>query len=175
MAEIAEASEFAVGSLYSFFNSKDEILSTIFEHHIEHVISEVEQIHENQEFNSREKIESILEALVRIYVDNQDFFRIYIAEARGVEWGVRTEVGEYIHNGTVRYLDVLSKCFNRAIDDGLIDSDLDPEFLALLLRSFIHSTVTHLIYSSRNYMVEDLLPIVKKVLFDGILMNGKNE
>ena len=169
MAEIAEASEFAVGSLYSFFSSKEEILSTIFEYHIERVISEVEQVHENPGMDSREKIEAMLEILVRIYVDHQDFYRIYVAEARGVEWGVRTEVGEYIYNGTVRYLDILSRCFSQAIEDGLVDNSLDPAFLALLLRSFIHSTVSHLIYSTRDATVEDLLPIVKKVLFDGIL------
>jgi AcrR family transcriptional regulator len=169
MAEIAEASEFAVGSLYSFFNSKEEILATIFEYHIERTIREVESTRDNSSLDSREKIETILEQLIRIYVDNRDFFRIYVAEARGVEWGVRTEVGEYIYEGTVRYLNILSDTFAEAINDGLVDDTMDPELLALLLRSFIHSTVSHLLYGDRKYSVDDLLPGLKKVLFDGIL------
>ncbi len=168
MAEIAEASEFAVGSLYSFFKSKDEILATIFEYHIERLLGEVDRIQRDSEMPSREKIETCLEHLVRIYVDNQDFFRIYVAEARGVEWGVRTEVGEYVFKGSERFLKMLSDLFREAIDEGIVDPSLDPEFLALLLRSFVHSTVSHFLYSKRGVTVEELLVIVKRMLFHGI-------
>jgi AcrR family transcriptional regulator len=167
MAEIAEASEFAVGSLYSFFRSKEEILATIFEYHVERVIAEVQQVRGDEKMGPREKIEACLESLVRIYVENQDFFRIYVAEARGVEWGVRTEVGEYIHRGNVRFLGVLSDIFREAIDEGVIDPDLDPEFLALLLRQFVHSTVTHFLYSDRGLTVEQLLEVSKRMIFEG--------
>lgn len=168
MAEIAEASEFAVGSLYSFFKNKEEILATIFEYHIEHVLGEVERIRDDSDLSSHEKISSALESLVHIYVDNQDFFRIYVAEARGVEWGVRTEVGEYIYKGTVRYLEILSSIFRKAIGDGVVDPGLDPEFLALLLRSYVHSTVSHFLYGQRGVSVDALLAVTKRVLFDGI-------
>jgi len=172
MSEIAEASKFAVGSLYSFFKSKEEILATIFEHHIERVLNEVAQIRDNPALNSRQKIEHTLESLVRIYIDNQDFFRIYVAEARGVEWGVRTEVGEYIYEGSSRYMKILAENFKEAIDQGIVSTDLDPEFLALLLRSFIHSAVSHYIYGNRDIKIDKLLPAVKKVLFEGILLKN---
>jgi len=167
MAEIAEASEFAVGSLYSFFRSKEEILATIFEYHVERVIAEVQQVRSDEKMGARGKIEACLESLVRIYVENQDFFRIYVAEARGVEWGVRTEVGEYIHRGNVRFLGVLSDIFKEAIEEGVVDPDLDPEFLALLLRQFVHSTVTHFLYSNRGLTVEQLLEVTKRMIFEG--------
>lgn len=168
MAEIAEASEFAVGSLYSFFKSKEEILATIFEVHIERVIAEVKQAHDDRKLSSREKIEACLELLVRIYVENQDFFRIYIAEARDVEWSVRTEVGEYIYNGNQRYQQILADVFREAMKDGVVDPDLDPEFLALLLRSFVHTTVSHFLYSNRDVELDELLRVTRHMLFHGI-------
>jgi len=168
MAEIAQASEFAVGSLYSFFKSKEEILATIFEEHIERVIAEVKQAHDDENLSSREKIESCMESLVRIYVENQDFFRIYIAEARGVEWGVRTEVGEYIYEGNMRYQKILADVFREAMDEGVVDPGMDPEFLALLLRSFVHTTVSHFLYGGRGVTVDGLLRVARRVLFHGI-------
>ena len=168
MAEIAEASEFAVGSLYSFFRSKEEILLTIFEEHIERVIAEVQQARDDKRLSPREKIESCLESLVRIYVENQDFFRIYVAEARGVEWGVRTEVGEYIYRGNLRYQKILADLFREAMRDGVVDPGLDPEFLALLLRSFVHNTVTHFLYGERDVTVDELLRVAKHMLFHGV-------
>jgi AcrR family transcriptional regulator len=168
MAEIAQASEFAVGSLYTFFNSKEEILATIFADHIEALLAENEQIRNDPKLNAREKIEASLDALVHIYVENQDFFRIYVAEARGVEWGVRTEVGEYIYQGSERYLKVLADMIRLAIKEGFIDDTLDPEFVALLLRSFIHSTASHFLYGGRNMTVDDLLAMAKRILFYGI-------
>jgi TetR/AcrR family transcriptional regulator len=168
MAEIAEASEFAVGSLYSFFDSKEEILATIFEYHIERILDEEKKILNAPDMSAREKIEASLESLVKLYIGNMDFFRIYVAEAPGVEWGVRTEVGEYIHNGTVRYLNLLSEIFRQGIGEGIVDPNLDPEYLALLLRSFVHSTVSHSLYGSRGVSVDDLVPLAKRMLFDGI-------
>jgi len=168
MAEIAAASEFAVGSLYSFFNSKEEILTTIFEYHIEHLISEVTRVRDDNAMTAQEKIGIALEKLVKLYVDNQDFFRIYVAEARGVEWGIRTEVGEYIYNGTVRFVSVLSDIFKLGMDEGVVDPDVDPEFLALLLRSYVHSSVVHFLYGKRGVKIEDLLIAVKRFLFFGI-------
>ena len=168
MAEIAQASEFAVGSLYSFFSSKEEILATIFKEHIEQVIAKNQKIKDDKNLSSRQKIEASLEALVRIYVENQDFFRIYVAEARGVEWGVRTEVGEYIYEGSVRYMQTLSDIIRQAIDDGVIERGLDPEFVALLVRSFVHSTASHFLYGGRDISVDDLLETAKRILFHGI-------
>jgi AcrR family transcriptional regulator len=168
MAEIAQSSEFAVGSLYSFFTSKEEILATIFKDHIEKVNFENQQIKDNPDLSARGKIEASLEALVKIYVENQDFFRIYVAEARGVEWGVRTEVGEYIYQGSVEYMNILSDIMRQAIQEGAIAPDLDPEFAALLVRSFIHSTASHFLYGGRDISVDDLLVTAKKILFNGI-------
>jgi len=174
MAEIAQSSEFAVGSLYSFFASKEEILATIFEDHIERVIGENERIRDNPNLSGREKIEASLDALVRIYVENQDFFRIYVAEARGVEWGVRTEVGEYIYRGSVRYMRVLADIIGQAAKEGIIDTDFDPEFVALLLRSFVHSTASHFLYGGRSISVSELLAVAKRILFDGIKPKGES-
>jgi AcrR family transcriptional regulator len=168
MAEIAQASEFAVGSLYSFFKSKDEILATIFEVHIENVLAEVTRLKDNVKLEPREKIEAFLDSLIRIYVDNQDFFRIYIAEARGVEWGVRTEVGEFIQKGTDQYIQILKEIFQEAIEKGFVDPELDPEFLAHLLRSFVHSTVIHFLYSKRDISMDELLGVVRHMVLYGI-------
>lgn len=168
MAEIASAGELAVGSLYSLFSSKEEILATIFQDHIDRVLSEVERIRDNAKLSPREKIDRTLDVLVRNYVDNQDFYRIYVAEARGVEWGVRTEVGEYIYEGSSRYVRVLADMFREAIKAGEADSKLDPEFLALLLRSFVHSTVSHCLYGNRRVTVDELLAVAKRLLFEGI-------
>jgi AcrR family transcriptional regulator len=168
MAEIAQASEFAVGSLYSFFASKEEILSTIFKEHIDQVIDENMQIRDNPNLPARQKIEASIEALVKIYVQNQDFFRIYVAEARGVEWGVRTEVGEYIYEGSSRYMRILSDIIRQASNEGVIEQDLDPDFVALLVRSFVHSTASHFLYSGRSISVDELLGIAKRILFHGI-------
>lgn len=168
MAEIAQESEFAVGSLYSFFSSKEEILATIFHEHIENLLSKNESIKNDPELNGKEKVEASLDALVRVYVENQDFFRIYVAEARGVEWGVRTEVGEYIYNGSLRYLNALSQIIKQAMDEGFVDPTLDPEYVALLLRSFVHSTASHFLYGNRNISVEQILDMGKRILFNGI-------
>ena len=175
MAEIADSCEIAVGSLYSFFTSKEEILSTIFNYHIENLLQLIDQIAKRQDLSPRQKIESSLEELVRIYTDNQDFFRIYVAEARGVEWGVRSEVGEYIYIGSERYLKILTGLFREAIATGAIDPDLDPEYLSLLLRSFVHSTVSHLLYGNRNVTMEDLLTVAKRILFGGIELKDNNK
>jgi AcrR family transcriptional regulator len=168
MAEIAEASEFAVGSLYSFFKSKDEILSTIFTEHIAYILEQTDNIRQDETINARDKMEKAVEELIKLYVDNQDFYKIYIGEARSVEWGVRTEVGEYIYEGTEKYLKIFSEIVKEAMAQGYVEESLDPEFLALILRNYIHSTVSHVIYSKKSIELEKMISITKRMLFNGI-------
>lgn len=172
MAEIAEASEFAVGSLYTFFNSKEKILATIFEKHIEQILGQTRDILTDSSLTAREKIEKGIDALVRLYVDNQDFYKIYVYEARETEWGVRTEVGHYIYEGTAKYLEIFSEIFRQAMEEGVVDKDLDPEFLAHILRNYLHSTVSHLIYSDRSLTVDEMISVTKRMLFHGISPSG---
>ncbi|HEX9746399.1 MAG TPA: TetR/AcrR family transcriptional regulator [bacterium] len=168
MAEIAEASEFAVGSLYSFFKSKDEILSTIFTEHIAYILEQTDNIRQDETINARDKMEKAVEELIKLYVNNQDFYKIYIGEARSVEWGVRTEVGEYIYEGTEKYLKIFSEIVKEAMAQGYVEESLDPEFLALILRNYIHSTVSHVIYSKKSIELEKMISITKRMLFNGI-------
>ena len=84
MAEIAHASEFAVGSLYSFFNSKEEILATIFKEHIEQSLVKNQMIMDDATLSAKEKIEASLDTLVHTYVDQQDFSG-FMSPRRG-EW-----------------------------------------------------------------------------------------
>jgi len=175
MAEIAEASEFAVGSLYSMFTSKEEILATIFTEHIDEILNSIEEILKDESTGAREKIERGIEKLIRVYIENQDFYKIFVAEAKSVEWGVRTEVGESIYEGTEKFLRLFSGIFRQAIEEGIVDADLDPVFLSMILRNYVHSTVSHYIYGDTSLEIDQLLKITKRMLFHGISPSESGE
>jgi AcrR family transcriptional regulator len=168
MAEIDEASEFAVGTLYTFFDSKEEILATLFETHIDKLLSGTESIRDNPDLTPREKIERSLEAVIRIALDNLDFYRIYWSHARGVEWGSRTRVGEYVDRAVNRYHACMKDVFRQAVEAGDIDPVFHPEFLAFFFRSLVRTSVRVTMLDVLGLKVEDSIAQAQRMLFEGI-------
>lgn len=168
MSEIAEASEFAVGTLYTFFESKEQILANLFENHINKLHEVTETIRDNPELTPRQKIETGLEAVIRTAVDNLDFYRIYWGHARGVEWGSNTQVGEYIERATTRYHGCIREVFEKAVEIEDIDPSLNPDFLTFFFRMLVRSSARQTMLDENGMDIEASIRQAKKMLFDGI-------
>jgi AcrR family transcriptional regulator len=77
VAEIAEASGYAVGTLYQFFESKEELFSTMIREKLNMMYGQIREAAE-RERDTKAKIRALVEAHFRFAEKNMDFCAIFI-------------------------------------------------------------------------------------------------
>jgi len=159
MQQIANAAEFSVGTLYKFFPHKEEIYKTLIEETADRfhagLIAALET--PGDEIN---KLQTAVEAKIRIFLDNLDRVRIYFAETQGASLNVKTGLDVAIKNRYNDYLERLSAIFAAGIKKKIFHKQ-DPYLLALAFDSLSMTfLVEHMDHPGRHpFDAETILEI----------------
>jgi len=131
MHEIATASEFAVGTLYKFFSNKEELYRSL-------MIDTSEMFHSSlmaalaTSGNELEKIKACVEAKIKVFLDNLDYVRLYLAETRGAGFNVKAGLDTDIKVSYEEFVKKLARVFEKGIKKGLFKK-FDSYLLAVAL------------------------------------------
>jgi AcrR family transcriptional regulator len=131
MHEIAEKSEFAVGTLYKFFSNKEDLYralmleaSNVFHSSLMAALS--------TSGSELEKIRACVEAKIKVFMDNLDYVRLYMAETQGVSFNVKTSLDPEIMDKYEKFLKQLARVFENGIKKRLFKK-FEPYLLAVAL------------------------------------------
>jgi AcrR family transcriptional regulator len=98
MQEIAQASEFSIGTLYNFFETKESLYRTIIEEKFRQAKESIEAALLDEK-GCIEKITKAVGALLNFMEENREFFNIFLgfrsAPETGMHGGVQEKVMEY--------------------------------------------------------------------------------
>ncbi len=131
MVDIAKKSEFSVGTMYKFFKNKEDIYKAL-------VIEKVSEFHillNNALATKRTEIEKInlwVEKKFRIFNENKQFMKLYLAEAMGVDSNVKVGLKTEIKKMYEDMLNSVEQLFKQSIQKGIIKNE-NPHILALTL------------------------------------------
>lgn len=95
MADIAASSQFAMGTLYRFFKSKEEIYVSIVEAKLEELARLIKEAIAPAK-SASDKISAFIQVKLDYADQNRDFFRIYVSEWSGFEWTIKSVLGERV-------------------------------------------------------------------------------
>ena len=88
MQEIAEKSEFAIGTLYKFFQNKEELYKALVlelcDEFEDSILGAIEQPQDETE-----KLRSYVRAKTEVFRRNLPFIRLYMAESRGTSFNLK--------------------------------------------------------------------------------------
>ena len=90
MADIAAASQFAMGTLYRFFKSKEQIYVSILEGKLEELARLLEEAIA-QANSASDKVKAFIQVTFEYADQNRDIFCIYVSGWSGVEWTIKYE------------------------------------------------------------------------------------
>jgi len=169
MHEIAEKSEFAVGTLYKFFSNKEELYkalmleaSNVFHSSLMAALA--------TSGNELEKIKACVEAKIKVFLDNLDYVRLYLAETRGAGFNVKAGLDTDIK---VRYEQFLKKLAN-VFESGIkrrVFKKFDPYLLAVALDGISNAFLfQHLEYPDAHPFDADL---IVNIFFQQIYKKGE--
>jgi len=165
MHEIARASEFSVGTLYKFFNNKEDLYrALILEKSDEFHFSMMEAIE-----SGRDEIDSIkayLEERIRLFNENLKSIRLYMAQSRGASFNVLAGLDEELK---VKYEEIIARLadvLKRGIRNRLFKK-FDPYLLAASLDGMIHAILfQHLDHADEHPFDADML---MRIFFESVM------
>ena len=117
MADIAEEAEFAIGTLYHMFKSKEEIYLSLVNEKVTAYLSEVEA-ETSTAFGGGAKIEALIRTKLNFFEHNRNFFRIYAAEWSGFELTPKSAFGDRIWKKLLAHLDLIAVIIEKGIRTG---------------------------------------------------------
>ena len=147
MAEIADEAEFAIGTLYQMFKSKEEIYLSLVDEKVTAYLSEVEA-HTRLAVGGAAKIEALIRTKLNFFEHNRNFFRIYVAEWSGFEWTAKSAFGDRIWKKLLAHLDLIADI----IEDGTRIGEfkrIPPQEAAFALNGMMNSTIFHWILGNQ--------------------------
>jgi len=156
MHEIASASEFAVGTLYKFFPNKEDLYRAL-------MIDMSNMFHSSlmaaltTSGDELEKIRACVEAKIKVFLDNLDYIRLYLAETRGAGFNVKSGLDTDIKVSYEKFVKKLARVFESGIKKGLFKK-FDSYLLAVALNSISNAFLfQHLEYPDAHPFDADLI------------------
>lgn len=139
MAEIASASQFAMGTVYRFFKSKEEIYISIVEDKVEELVGLLDE-NVGRAKTSSDKINVFIQVKLGYADRNRDFFRIYVSEWSGFEWTVKSAFGERVWKLYMAQVDMVTDLIRQGIRRKEFRK-MDPKDAAFALHGMLNSTM----------------------------------
>lgn len=168
MQEIAQKSEFAVGTLYKFFSTKDELYGEILK-------EKVIELHSllidalNVPGNEIKKLKTFVERKIRWFKQNLDYVRLYVTETIGMGFINKDELNqikEKIHNELIFEI---RRLFKSGIEKKLF-KEIDPYLLALSFNGIANGFLFEMI---ENKDIQKINPdIILDIFLNSVSLKG---
>ena len=141
VSDIADEAGVAYGLVYHYFQSKDEVLDTLFLERWELMLGAIDEI-DSQPLAAREKLEAIASFIVESYRHDRELMKVIIVEVtRAANTFGQTHLAE------------IRKAYNRIADiveaaqaDGSFRPGVTPQFAAMAFYGAIEQVLTGWIF-----------------------------
>ena len=168
MQEIAAQAEFAIGTLYKFFQNKEELYKALvlelcgeFEDSIMRAIEQPQ--------DEVEKLRSYVRAKTEVFRRNLPFIRLYLAESRGASFNLKAGLDDEIRKRYYISLESIAAIFASGIKNQRFKKIADPYYLAVALSSVIDAFLLLWLDAPERHPYPEDPDIVLDILFKGLI------
>jgi len=138
MHEVAEKSEFAVGTLYKFFQNKEDLYKALVLEQCGRFEDEIVQALEKQG-DAIQRLRNYIRSKTELFRSNLPFIRLFLAESRGASFNIQAGLDEELRKRHDGILEKLSAIFESGIDNRQFREIASPYHLAVALDSVVDS------------------------------------
>ena len=169
MHEIAEKAEFAIGTLYKFFENKEDLYKSL-------ILEQAEIFHEalteamEGAGDEIEKLRNYVKIKSRVFVDNISVIRLYFAETRGASFNIKAGLDSEIRERYVQFLrTTLASVFESGIKRKRFKKIAEPYDLAVALDSICNAFLFLWLESPERHPYPKDPDIILNILFSGLV------
>jgi TetR/AcrR family transcriptional regulator len=168
MQEISETSEFAIGTLYKFFQNKEELYKALV----------MEQCNRFEETflaaiegpgNEIEKLRNFVRVRGDMVRDNLLFVRLFLAESKGASFNLKAGLDEDLRKRIYKFLEKLAFVFESGMKNRRFQKIADPYALAIALDSVIDAFLLLCLESPERHPYPEDPDVILNIFFKALL------
>lgn len=168
MHEIAEKAEFAIGTLYTVFQNKEDLYKAL-------VLEECDRFEEalvaaiKTPGDEIERLRNYVRTKGKMFRDNLPFVRLFLAESKGASFNLKAGLDEALRKRYYALLERLAAVFESGIKDGLIRRVAAPYHLAAALDSVVDAFLLLWLESPEQYPYPEDPDAILDIFFKGLV------
>lgn len=166
VAEIANAAETSLNSVYALYKGKEELYEAVIHAAAATVRDRVRAAVDPLE-DPAEKLLRVIDALFTCFDEHEPLLRLYARTTHGLPWRVRQALGSETAELFLGFRVWLVQIATEARDAGRLGT-LDPETVAITLIGAVTTTASQWVETSREGSLMDAAPHVR-ALFETLL------
>jgi AcrR family transcriptional regulator len=168
MHEIAGKAEFAIGTLYKFFENKEDLYKAVvleqcdkFEDAVTRAIGHGE--------DEVEKLRNYIRTKGERFRGNLPFVRLFLAESRGASFNIKAGLDEELRKRYYAFLERLASIFDSGIKNKRFKKIASPYYLAVALDSVVDASLLLWLDAPERHPFPDDPDTILDIFFRGLL------
>jgi len=168
MHEIAEKAEFAIGTLYKFFENKEALYKAL-------VMEQADKFHRalteaiEGARDEIEKIRNYIKAKGKIFRANVSMIRLYFAETRGASFNIMAGLDSEIREQYGHFLETLASVFASGMEKKRFKKIADPYHLAVAIESLTNAFLLLWLEAPDRHPYPEDPDVILNILFKGLV------
>lgn len=168
MHEIATQSEFAIGTLYNFFQNKEDLYRALVLEQCDKFEAAIAQAMDKPG-DEVAKLRHYVRARIERFRNNLPFIRIFLAESRGVSFNLKAGLNDELRQRYYNFLERLALIFDRGIKNNRFKNIADPYFLAAALDSVLDTSFLLWLDAPERFPYPEDPDAILDIFFQGLL------
>ena len=170
MQQVADRSEFSIGTLYNFFDNKEHLYSTLLNELSEkfhHAVTSAIDTGSDE----TEMLRNFVTAKAEIFYENVEIVRLYFQETSGAHFNFKTGLDEEIRIRYAEFMKKLTMVFANGIKKKRFNNIADPYLLAVALDSLTNAILLGCLEDPKNKSYPQDPDVLLNIFFKGLLVS----
>jgi TetR/AcrR family transcriptional regulator len=168
MQEIAEKSEFAIGTLYKFFQNKEDLYKALVLEQCDKFEEALTQAIEQPD-DEVEKLRNYVRIKGEMFHSNLPFIRLFLAESRGASFNLKAGLDDEIRNRYYGFMGKLAPIFESGIKNRKFKQIADPYYLAVALDTVIDASLLLWLDAPERHPYPEDPDTILNIFFKGLI------
>ncbi len=167
MHEVAQKAEFAIGTLYKFFKSKEDLYKAL-------IMEKAEEVHEalmkaiGENEDEVEKLRNYVKTMGEVFRTNLPVIRLYFSETGGENFTLMGGFHSEIREQHGEFLQTLASIFASGIKKNRFKRIANPFFLAVALDGITTAFLSRWLEAPERHPYPEDPDVILNILFKGL-------
>ena len=166
VTEIAEASGFAVGTLYQFFEGKEQLFDAMVSEKLEIFYSNINAAVAAKE-STAEKISALVEAHFQFVENNFDYCAIFICRESAALAEGHTDLRAKMIAGHLEHIGFIESFLSEGVERGILKGN-DPRMMAFALAGMVNSFTFSWMCAPGDGRLTDKVGLLVDIFLQGV-------
>ncbi len=168
MHEIAQKSEFAVGTVYKFFENKEDLYKALLMDTAREYHAVLKDVLASGTSDIAGTVEEYVSAKARFFANRVDVLRLYFAETRGASFNIKAGLDHDLRMLHDEVVEELASVFKAGVRKKMFRR-LDPHYMAVALEGITNSFLFCWLETPEQHSYEANVPLITEMFLKGVL------